>query len=230
MTTSKLRAGDAMSARKYVMGTRPARTGFARLELEPRLVRVSVVGETGTMPVARTRHAGSSEEDIMSEERRRWIEELRNTPDRLEALARRCPADTAARRPSPDAFSAREVIHHLRDIEIEGHGARLARMLTEPEPRLADVDGGRLAIERSYNDRPHETALTEFREARARSIARLESLSGEEWARRGTLEGVGSISIERLVEIWRIHDHEHLEEMLRLVGADGRTRRRRAGR
>jgi len=148
-----------------------------------------------------------------------WIEELRGAPERLAALAGRCPAGEIARKPAPDAFSAREVIHHLRDIEIEGHGARLVRMLEETEPFLPAVNGDQLAIERRYNDRPHEPALEEFRQARARAVTRLSSMTPEEWRRGGTLDGVGPIRVEALVQIWRTHDREHLEEMARLVGA-----------
>lgn len=153
------------------------------------------------------------------DERRQWIEELRGTPERLAALARRCPPGVIARKPAPTSFSAREVVHHLRDIEIEGQGARLVRILAEPEPFLPGVNGDQLAVERRYNERPHEPALEEFRQAREQAVMRLSTMMPEEWSRRGTLDGVGSISIDRLVEIWRTHDREHLEEMARLVGA-----------
>lgn len=151
-------------------------------------------------------------------ERTAWIEEMRRAPDALAALAQRFAAGDVARKPTPQAFSAREVVHHLRDIEIEGHGARLLRMLAEHEPILPDVNGERLAIERRYNERPHEPALEEFRRARAQTVARLERLQPEEWTRTGTLEGVGKITVERLVELWHTHDREHLEEVARLVG------------
>jgi len=146
-----------------------------------------------------------------------WIAELRATPDRLAALVRRCSPEVIDRKPSPKAFSAREVVHHLRDIEIEGHGARLVRILAETEPSLPDVDGDLLAIERRYNARPHEPALEEFRRARTEAVTRLEGLRPGEWARTGHLDGVGTITVERLVEIWRAHDRDHLEEMRRLV-------------
>jgi hypothetical protein len=148
-----------------------------------------------------------------------WIEELRGAPERLAALAERCPPGAIARKPAPDAFSAREIVHHLRDIEIEGHGARLVRMLEEAHPFLPGVNGDQLAIERRYNERPHEPALEEFRHARARAVTRLSGLKPEQWRRSGTLDGVGSVTVEALVQIWRTHDREHLEEMARLVGA-----------
>ena len=160
---------------------------------------------------------------MSASERDSWIEELRGTPDRLAALAGRAGPEEVARKPAPEAFSVREIVHHLRDIEIEGHGLRLARLLAENEPRLPNVDGDRLARERRYNERPHQAALEELRAARLASVARLEGLRPDEWARSGTLEGMGPLSVERLVEIWRRHDREHLEEMSALVeGGAGR--------
>jgi hypothetical protein len=155
---------------------------------------------------------------VSQDMRREWIEELRGAPERLISLARRCDLGEITRKPSPEAFSAREVVHHLRDIEVEGHGARLVRILAESEPFLPGVDGDRLAVERRYNERPHEPALEEFRQARSQAVARLSAMTAEEWSRRGTLDGVGLITIDELVEIWRTHDREHLEEMARLVG------------
>ena len=154
---------------------------------------------------------------MSQQQRAAWIEDLRRAPERMAALAARCPVGDVARRPAPDAFSVREIVHHLRDIEIEGHGARLVRLLSETDPDLPGVEGDRLARERRYNDRPHEAALEEFRRSRLGSVARLEGLRPDEWARSGTLAGIGPVSVERLVEIWSGHDREHLEEMSRLV-------------
>src|ERR1700692_4368102 len=41
---------------------------------------------------------------------------------------------------------------HLADLEREGFGTRITRLLSEPEPRLPDFDGDRVARERSYQD------------------------------------------------------------------------------
>src|SRR5262245_31877549 len=204
------------------MRTRGRRRGFACLDdaAGPRPRRAAGVGTRMTL------RRGQAPPDLVridkggpmtQDQRTHWIAELRATPERLTELARRCAPEAIDRKPSPEAFSPREVVHHLRDIEVEGHGARLERILAESEPLLPDVNGDLLAIERRYNARPHEPALEEFRRARTEAVTRLEGLRPDEWSRTGHLGGVGTITVERLVEIWRVHDREHLEEMRRLV-------------
>jgi len=150
--------------------------------------------------------------------RSRLVRDLEATPARVAALLARVPACDVAARPQPDASSAREQAHHLRDIDAEGFALRLRRMLEESEPFLPDVDGARLALERRYNATPHETALAAFVATRAECVARLERLADAEWSRRGVLEGVGSITVEQLVERWLEHDRAHLAELEALAG------------
>ena len=107
------------------------------------------------------------------EEFRSLVEELRRTPARLRELMAGLPADKEVHKPGPDAFSARENVHHLRDIEAEGYGIRLLRMLGEPNPLLKDVDGAALARERNYNAIPSGPALEEFALLRAANVERL---------------------------------------------------------
>ena len=111
-----------------------------------------------------------------------------------------------------DEFSALENICHLRDIEIEGYGERIRRILEEENPSLADIDGARLAVERDYNNQDGEVALTAFSDARRQNIDLLKDLSPEMVAREGTLEGVGTINLEQLVEMMLEHDEGHLSE------------------
>jgi hypothetical protein len=65
------------------------------------------------------------------------------------------------------ANSPLETICHLRDIEAEGYTTRINRILIETNPVLGDIDGGRLAVERNYNDQDPDLALHEFTIARA---------------------------------------------------------------
>lgn len=146
------------------------------------------------------------------------IDALRRTAERLVALLAGLTEAQLTLKPSPGAFSIRENVHHLRDIEVEGHAVRLERLLREDGPTLPGIDGDRLARERRYNETPHEGALDELRRARLASVSRLERLAPEEWLRAGELQTVGRVTVERLVEIWSEHDRSHLEEVESLVG------------
>lgn len=153
-----------------------------------------------------------------SDELQAVIEELRRTPARAEALMARIPEEKQTQKPRPDAFSARENVHHLRDIEAEGYGVRLLRLLGEPDPVLKDLDGDALACERHYNDRAHESALKEFSRLRAANVERLLRLTPEELARGGSWEGVGPVTLGKVLEMWRDHDRGHLDEIAWFAG------------
>lgn len=141
------------------------------------------------------------------------IQGFARTPERVAALVATFSADALASKPSPEEFSVREHVHHLRDLEVEGWSARLERLLTEAAPELPGIDGDRLARERRYNERDHEMALGEFACTRAGCVMRLERLTDEEWKRAGTLGPSGPVTVERLVEIWYEHDLGHVNDL-----------------
>jgi hypothetical protein len=146
------------------------------------------------------------------------VEELRRTPARLRELMAGLPPEKEAHKPGPDAFSARENVHHLRDIEAEGYGVRLLRMLGEASPLLKDLDGCALARDRDYNAIPSGPALEEFVLLRAANVERLQRLEPEDLDRAGTWENVGSVTLGRVLEMWRDHDRGHLDEIAWLAG------------
>jgi DinB family protein len=155
---------------------------------------------------------------MTAEELHTLIEELRRTPARAEALMARIPGEKQTERPRPDAFSARENIHHLRDVEAEGYSVRLLRLLDEKEPELKDLEGANLARERQYNERPHDSALKELSRLRAANVERLLRLTPEDLARTGSWENVGPVTLGRVLEMWRDHDRGHLDELAWVAG------------
>jgi hypothetical protein len=70
-----------------------------------------------------------------------------------------------------------------------------------------------LAIERNYNLQDPSDALNSFATARAANVALLSQLNSEQMDRAGELDGVGRVSIQRLVEMLREHDEGHLDEL-----------------
>ena len=141
------------------------------------------------------------------------IASLEQTPASLEHLLRQIPDDSLTVR-NHDEFSAVENICHLRDIEIEGYGERISRIIQEDNPSLPDLDGGRLAIERAYNTQDAGVALDAFRVARQWNVQVLRGLSLSQFAREGSLENVGVVSIEKLMELMMEHDQGHLDELM----------------
>ena len=147
------------------------------------------------------------------------IETLARTPERVREIVRGLSDEQLSRKPARDAFSLRENVLHLRDIDVEGFEPRIVRALAEREPFLPDLDGARLAAERDYNAQPVAPALEAFIASRARSIERLRLIPDDGFDRTAELEGAGRLTLRQLLARWEEHDAEHLAEMTQLRNA-----------
>lgn len=140
------------------------------------------------------------------------LKQLAATPSRIRQLIG-TSSENLRYRPADGRFSILENVCHLRDIEIEGYSGRIKRILEEDAPELPDIDGGRLAIERDYNSQDLMPALDTFIEARRGNVARLKNIDPKELEKIGKLEGVGQVTLERLLEMMIEHDEGHLAEL-----------------
>jgi DinB superfamily len=153
------------------------------------------------------------------EDRDAMLAELETMPGYVRRAVERM-GEAKARLPAPgDGFSLVEQVWHLADLEREGYGERLRRLVAEDDPFLPDFDGARLARERSYRARSLPEGLTAFAEARRRSLALLRALGPEAWGRRGRQEGVGTITLGDVARMMLEHDAGHREEIENLERA-----------
>jgi hypothetical protein len=123
-------------------------------------------------------------------------------------------------RPAPGKWSAREIVHHLADSEMTS-AIRLRRLLAEDKPAITAYDEAEYA-RRLHYDRPIETSLEAFRLARATTAEILDRLSDAEWARGGTHPEHGRYDVEKWLEIYAKHAHDHAEQ-IRRARASART-------
>jgi hypothetical protein len=157
-----------------------------------------------------------SELDVLFERLERMPDELRCRVAQLD--------DAGARRPGPNgAFAPVEHAWHLADLEREGYGARLERLLAEDDPALPDFDGDRIARERAYRTLALEPALAAFAAARAANLALLRAARPEQLERAGRQEGVGVIRLADVPRMMAEHDAGHLAELDGLAGTPGMT-------
>ena len=134
----------------------------------------------------------------------------RATPSLLAQLTRGLDRASQTWKPSEAEFSVLENVCHLRDIEAEGFAVRIERLLREEGPHLPDLDGARLARERSYNSDDLGRALAGFQAARERSLSLVEGAPPNALARTGRLEAVGPITLEEILGRMEEHDWDHL--------------------
>jgi hypothetical protein len=141
------------------------------------------------------------------------IAQLEETPEAVRSLREGMEGEELRARADDGTFSFVEHVCHLRDLEREGYGARIEKILGEELPPLPDIDGTALARERRYNEQPFDESMAQFTEARTWNAFVLKGISDEQFSRRGVMEGVGEVSLERLVALIREHDMTHREEL-----------------
>jgi hypothetical protein len=155
------------------------------------------------------------------QERKALMDGLEGMADFLAARFASLSAEEAARGGPEATFSPVEQCWHLADLEREGFGARIRRLLDEDGPFLPDFDGARLARERDYRSRSVAEGLAAFRAGRDGNLAMLRAMSAEQWFRAGTQEGVGPVALCDLPAMMAEHDAGHRAEIEAWIRARG---------
>ena len=120
-------------------------------------------------------------------------------------------------RPAPGKWSAREIAHHLADSEMTS-AIRLRRLLAEDRPLIQGYNQDEFA-RRLYYDRPIRASLDAFRSARETTALILERMTEAEWERDGTHSESGRYTVERWLEIYAQHAHNHADQIRRARAA-----------
>jgi len=135
-----------------------------------------------------------------------------------EALLRITDKELDARS-APGRWSAREIVHHLADSEMNA-AMRLRLLLAEDRPAIRAIDQDEFA-RRLHYDRPHQSSLEAFRWARETTAELLERLTPDDWLREGTHSEVGAFGVETWLEIYAPHAHRHAMQIREARGAAG---------
>lgn len=114
-------------------------------------------------------------------------------------------------RPAPEAWTTREIIHHLADSEMTS-ALRLRLLIAEDAPRIVGYDQDAFA-RRLYYDRPITASLEAFKAARRSTAEILHRMTDAEWSRAGTHSESGRYSAEDWLEIYAAHAYEHADQI-----------------
>src|SRR5512140_1528153 len=132
-------------------------------------------------------------------ERRRFFETLAATPQTLKASLKGLSKKVLLWTPAPGKWSILEILCHMRDMEREAYLERYTRILAEPEPKLPDINGDALAIERDYRGQKAAEILRDWMRLRRESLRLLKKAKPEQWRRAGVHETMGRLTIDELV-------------------------------
>lgn len=145
------------------------------------------------------------------------IDALAEFPALLQRGVQATPVELQRRRSADDFFAVVEHVWHLADLEEEGFGRRIERLLAEDAPELPDFRCDVVAEERRYLEQPIGPALTRFLVARDTNRRRLSGLSDADWSRSGTQARVGRVSLEDIPRAMLQHDVEHAGQIALLL-------------
>jgi hypothetical protein len=149
-------------------------------------------------------------------ERAALVEQYRAGPAELRAALAEVGAANLDHRPRDGGWTPREVVHHTADSEMTS-AIRLRRLIAEDDPLIVGYDGDEFARRLHYEDRPIEPALEAIDGARSTTVQILDRLTDADWQRTGTHSEMGAYGVERWLEIYAAHCHEHADQIRRAV-------------
>jgi len=146
-------------------------------------------------------------------QRDQLLESLLGMPEYIRATFADLAPDEISAQGHDGAFSPVEQVWHLADLEREGFGARIRRLLAETAPELPDFDGAKVAADRQYRSLSIDDGLRAFADARRHNVAILREVGPESWTRSGTQAGVGKVSLCDMPAFMSQHDSAHRREI-----------------
>jgi hypothetical protein len=115
--------------------------------------------------------------------------------------------------PAPGKWTAREIVHHLADSEMTA-AIRLRLLVAEENAAIRSYNENTFATRLHYN-RPIANSLLAFQAARLSTSELLDAMSDEDFVKTGTHTEHGSYSVERWLEIYADHAHNHADQIRR---------------
>jgi DinB family protein len=146
---------------------------------------------------------------------------LANTPTQIRAVTAGLSTTQLQTRPSPDDWSANEVLAHLRAC-ADVRGDVIPRILAEDRPTIRAVNPLTWIKHTDYFDLDFPRSFRAFARQRANLLGVLESLPANAWSRSARVTGAGK-PLERTVLQYAdwvaVHERPHVKQIRSIVEA-----------
>jgi hypothetical protein len=123
------------------------------------------------------------------------------------------PNEALLWRPAEGEWSVQECLAHIRNIERQVFLVRISKVVKESNPFLPNFDEFAYHREHWRADEPVAEIMPDFLAARAELVGLLETT---DWARTGTHEERGPLSLDWLATYASNHTWEHLSQLMRV--------------
>lgn len=144
------------------------------------------------------------------------IAELEWNATLIESLLSAWTPAQAAARPSPDAWSALEVVCHLYDEEINDFRQRLDIILHRPGEAWPSIDPVGWVTAHQYAAQDFAEMKAKWQAERQKSLAWLTSLSSPDWNTSSTAPWGGKMRAGDMLASWAAHDGLHIRQLVEL--------------
>ncbi len=128
-------------------------------------------------------------------------------------------AQARAIKDGADGWSVLEIMCHLRDYQAI-FAERIRRILEEDGPTFRPYDEKArlaLAVDNDYANQNLRAVLDDYLSTRRHIIARLESLSDDQWRREGKFAEDDVVDLTMPVVHTLLHDADHSEQIARIL-------------
>lgn len=162
-------------------------------------------------PVGKFSYSGSPTE----EERRIFICEIGETPEKLRASVTGFSAEQLDTPYRPEGWTVRQVVHHLPDSHLNAY-VRFKLALTEDEPTIKPYAEDRWAELADTQATPIDVSLTMLDSLHDRWVRLLRSLTPEQWKRTFRHPDLGAMTLEKTLALYAWHGKHHVAHITEL--------------
>ena len=150
-------------------------------------------------------------------ERQAMIDEIRQLPDRVEALVKELSPEQLDAPGGEGEWTVRQVVHHLADSHMNSF-IRLKLILTEEKPALKPYNQEAWAMLPDTYQLPVQPTLQILQGLHQRWVTLFETIGEADWSRAGFHPEIGEITIDDILQIYATHCREHVAQINRVLG------------
>lgn len=150
------------------------------------------------------------------EERRPLIAKIRHFPTELRAVVTPLDAETLTREALPNEWTVAQVVHHLADAHMNAY-VRFKLVLVEDYPTFKPYEQEDWAETAEAVWAEIDDSLAILDGLHRRWTYLMDTLSDQQWQRKGLHPVLGEISLEGLLEGYARHSQNHLDQILKTL-------------
>ncbi len=158
------------------------------------------------------------EQKLNPDERKPLIDKIRYFPDELDSVLKELTADQLTNESLPGEWTVAQVVHHLADAHMNAY-IRFKLVLVEDYPTFKPYEQVDWAETPEAVSANIQNSAFILRGLHDRWTALMDSLTDEQWKRKGLHPDLGEISLEGLLEGYARHSQNHLDQINKTLNA-----------